>query len=88
MQPRFLLLDEPAAGLNEQESAELARTIVRLRDALGCGVLLVEHDMSVIFEVCEEIQVLDSGKTIALGDPDVIRADRAVAEAYFGTRAR
>jgi branched-chain amino acid transport system ATP-binding protein len=87
MAPRFLLLDEPAAGLNEQESRALARTIVELRDGLGCGVLLVEHDMSVIFGVCEEIQVLDSGKTIALGPPDEIRGNQAVAAAYFGARA-
>jgi ABC-type branched-subunit amino acid transport system ATPase component len=86
MQPRFLLLDEPAAGLNEQESRELARAIRDLRDRLACGVLLVEHDMSVIFGVCDEIQVLESGKTIAFGPPEEIRGDRAVIEAYFGTR--
>ncbi len=64
---RFLLLDEPAAGLDDAESLALARTIATLRDDLGCGVLLVEHDMRIIFRVCERIQVLDYGKSIAVG---------------------
>lgn len=83
--PDFLLLDEPAAGLDGQETAFLARTIVDVRDDLGCGVLLVEHDMSVIFTICEAIQVMDSGRTIASGSPTEIRTDPAVIEAYFGS---
>jgi ABC-type branched-subunit amino acid transport system ATPase component len=82
--PRFLLLDEPAAGLDDDESLALAETIVSLRDEYGCGVLLVEHDMRVIFRVCEAIQVLDFGKTIAWGLPDEIRANRKVIAAYLG----
>jgi branched-chain amino acid transport system ATP-binding protein len=82
--PRFLLLDEPAAGLNDAESEELAQTIVRIRDDNGCGVLIVEHDMKVIFGVCERIQVLDYGKTVAAGVPEEIRTDRKVIEAYLG----
>ncbi len=68
--PTFLLLDEPAAGLNDAESEELARTIEQVRDDLNCGVLLVEHDMRVIFGVCQRIQVLDYGKSVAEGTPE------------------
>jgi branched-chain amino acid transport system ATP-binding protein len=82
--PRFLLLDEPAAGLDDAESIELADTIAQIRDEYGCGVLLVEHDMRVIFRVCEAIQVLDFGETMALGTPDEIRTDHRVIAAYLG----
>ncbi len=82
--PSFLLLDEPAAGLNDAESEELARTIVQVRDDLGCGVLLVEHDMRVIFGVCQRIQVLDYGKSVAHGTPEEVRKNRKVIEAYLG----
>ena len=82
--PRFLLLDEPAAGMDDAESIDLADTIVALRDEYGCGVLLVEHDMHVIFRVCESIQVLNFGKTMALGSPEEIRTDRQVIAAYLG----
>lgn len=82
--PIFLLLDEPAAGLDDNESIELASTIARLPQELGCGVLLVEHDMRVIFGVCESIHVLDYGKTIALGSPDEISKNEAVIKAYLG----
>ncbi len=84
--PTFLLLDEPAAGLDDDESADLARTIQALREELGCGVLLVEHDMHVIFEVCERIQVLDYGKTIAVGSPGEIEKDDGVIAAYLGVQ--
>jgi branched-chain amino acid transport system ATP-binding protein len=84
--PRFLLLDEPAAGLDDAESRALTTSIATLRDELGCGVLLVEHDMRIIFRVCERIQVLDYGKTIAVGTPEEIRTDRRVVTAYLGVK--
>ncbi len=84
-QPDILMMDEPAAGLDEKETAELAESITEIRDERQCGVLLVEHDMSVIFGICEEIHVLDSGRTIAVGTPDEIRRNPAVIEAYFGS---
>jgi branched-chain amino acid transport system ATP-binding protein len=84
--PKFFLLDEPAAGLDDEESAELTRSIARIRDETGCGVLLVEHDMRIIFRVCERIQVLDYGKSIALGPPEEIRTDRRVIVAYLGVK--
>ena len=83
--PDFLLLDEPAAGLNEAESDELVSAIRRIRDDFGCAVLIVDHDMRVIMPLCERIQVLNFGRTIALGDPDEVRTDPAVVEAYLGT---
>ncbi len=86
MQPRFLLLDEPAAGLDDSESHDLIGTIGQLRDELGCGILLVEHDMRIIFSVCERIQVLDYGRTIAAGTPAEIGANERVVAAYLGAK--
>jgi len=84
--PRFLLLDEPAAGLDDTESLQLAENIAAIRTELGCGVLLVEHDMRIIFRVCERIQVLDYGKSIAVGSPDEIRQNKQVVAAYLGEK--
>jgi branched-chain amino acid transport system ATP-binding protein len=84
--PKFLLLDEPAAGLDDAESLDLTTTIARVRDDLGCGVLLVEHDMRIIFRVCERIQVLDNGKTIAVGSPEEISTSKEVVAAYLGQK--
>jgi ABC-type branched-subunit amino acid transport system ATPase component len=84
--PKFLLLDEPAAGLDDRESLQLAETIAKLRDDVGCGVLLVEHDMRIIFRVCEQIQVLDFGKPLALGEPGEIRTNPDVITAYLGVK--
>ena len=84
--PKFLLLDEPAAGLDDAESLELTQTIAHMREVYGCGVLLVEHDMRIIFRVCERIQVLDYGKTIAVGTANEIRDDKGVVAAYLGVK--
>lgn len=84
--PRFLLLDEPAAGLDDTESMALTEAIAGLREELACAILLVEHDMHVIFRVCERIQVLDYGKTIASGTSEEVSTDRAVVAAYLGAK--
>jgi branched-chain amino acid transport system ATP-binding protein len=82
--PAFLLLDEPAAGLNDGESQELVRTLRELHSLWNCGVLIIEHDMTVIMNLCDRVQVLDYGKTISLGTPAEVRADPAVLRAYLG----
>jgi ABC-type branched-subunit amino acid transport system ATPase component len=84
MRPHFLLLDEPAAGLNESESDELQRFLATLPGQFDLGLLVVEHDMRVIMRLCERIQVIDHGKTIAIGTPDAVRRDPAVLTAYLG----
>lgn len=84
--PRFLLLDEPAAGQNESEGVELVSTIRNLADHRNIGVLLVEHDMSVVMNTCDHLHVLDGGRTVAQGDPRQVRSDPTVIEVYFGSR--
>jgi branched-chain amino acid transport system ATP-binding protein len=85
MSPRYLLLDEPAAGLNEHETDELVEVIEQLPGRLGCGVLLIEHDMRVIMGSCERIVVLDQGKVIKVGTPAEVRSDQRVIDAYLGS---
>jgi len=84
-EPQLLLLDEPAAGMNPQESEDLMRLIRRLRDEFGMTILLIEHDMTVVMGVCEKITVLVYGQPIAHGVPEEIRGDQKVIDAYLGT---
>lgn len=85
--PRFLLLDEPAAGMNETESDDLLATIRAIRDDEGCAVIIVDHDLRLIMRLCERIHVLSEGETISEGTPGEVRRDPAVVRAYLGSAA-
>ena len=85
--PRFLLLDEPAAGLPEAELPGFADAVRGVRDEHDVGVLLIDHNMALIMSICDRIYVLDQGRTLAAGTPDEIRANLDVAAAYLGESA-
>jgi len=84
MRPAFLLMDEPAAGLNDSECTGLEQVIRRVREEIGCGILLIEHRMPLVFSLCDRIHVLEQGRSIAAGTPAAIRADPRVRQAYLG----
>jgi branched-chain amino acid transport system ATP-binding protein len=87
MEPNYLLLDEPAAGMSADEALDLAQLIRRIIAELKCGVLLIEHNIGLVLNICDHIHVLDSGEIIEVGPPPAIKASEKVRHAYMGTQA-
>jgi ABC-type branched-subunit amino acid transport system ATPase component len=85
IRPRYLLLDEPAAGLNEAECEALVAILRNVLADFGCGILLIEHDMSIVMPLCSRVQVLDDGATLRIGTPEEVQADPAVVRSYLGS---
>ncbi|WP_019790041.1 ABC transporter ATP-binding protein, partial [Streptococcus sobrinus] len=83
-EPKILFLDEPAAGMNPQETAELTALIRKIKEEFQITVILIEHDMSLVMDVTERIYVLEYGRLIAHGTPDEIKSNKRVVEAYLG----
>ena len=86
LKPRYLLLDEPAAGMNPTESNALLQELAKLRQRTGIGLLVIDHDMSLIMRLCDRIVVLNRGQVIAEGSPQDIQSNPAVIEAYIGRK--
>ncbi len=87
MEPRLLLLDEPVAGMNLEETEDMARYILEVRERLGLAMILVEHEMQMVMDLADRVMALDFGRAIATGAPDAIQADERVIEAYLGGAA-
>lgn len=87
LEPKYILLDEPAAGMSAGEAEDLTRLIRRIAAEVKCGVLLIEHNIGLVLNVCDHIHVLDSGEIIETGPPPVIKASEKVRHAYMGTQA-
>ena len=85
-EPKLIILDEPAAGLNDTETAELAKIIRKIREEYNCAILLVEHDMGLVMDVCDRICAISFGKLLAMGTPEEIQENEAVRTAYLGNR--
>jgi len=85
--PRYLLLDEPAAGLNDVESDDLEGIIRQVVEEFGCGVLIIDHDIRLITRLCHRLHVLSGGRTLAEGDPQIVRTNPDVVRAYLGEKA-
>ena len=88
LEPKFLLLDEPAAGMNLSEAETLSALIKQMRADFGCGVLLIEHNMRLVMNTCERLHVMASGRTIAAGAPSEVLANEQFRSAYLGSEAR
>jgi branched-chain amino acid transport system ATP-binding protein len=86
--PKFLLLDEPAAGMNLREAEALSALIKQIRVDFACGVLLIEHNMRLVMNTCERLHVMASGRTIATGAPSEVLANESFRGAYLGSEAR
>jgi len=87
LEPSYLLLDEPAAGMSAEEASDLTKLIRRIIAEMKCGVLLIEHNIGLVLNICDHIHVLDSGEIIEVGPPSAIKASEKVRHAYMGTQA-
>jgi branched-chain amino acid transport system ATP-binding protein len=87
MRPKLLLLDEPVAGMNREETEDMARFVLDIQQERGATILLVEHDMDVVMDICDHIAALNFGRVIAAGPPDAVRENPDVIEAYLGAEA-